>query len=506
MGAATASSAEEIAGGLEKFAAVGQTIGLSYEYATAALTTITAQTRQSEDVVGTALKTIFSRIQGLSLGETLEDDTDLNKYSAALKAVGINIKDSNGELKDMDTILNEMGTKWKTLAKDQQVALAETVAGVRQYNQLVALMDNWDFMQENLRTAAEATGELNNQQEIYLDSLDAHLQKLSAEAEKTYATLFDEDVIKSFADAATGALSVLNSYLTGLGGGLNSIATIGLQATNMFSKQIASGIEQGIENKRVEQRNSEDIKQDIINQHSSQGEKLDNDFAVEEEIKIASKILEIQENLTEEEANQLIEQQKQVGLLTDKIKNYEKIDKNIQNVVKKFNLENDTLEDINNELTDTQDKLKMVKSAIQSIDDSPETRKEALDLLEKEGIVLQENQTAEQALLNFQTQLKDNEKELIQAKKDAEFLNEQDIDVLTAQRDAIKGSVDETYRRKLAEQEIQTVIKGTTTILSSIASIGGIVKTISNEDLSNWEKFKSIASVIALQGVNIVKN
>ena len=142
MGAATASSAEEISGGLEKFAAVGQTIGLSYEYATAALTTITAQTRQSEDVVGTALKTIFSRIQGLSLGETLEDDTDLNKYSAALKAVGINIKDSNGELKDMDTILNEMGAKWGTLAKDQQVALAETVAGVRQYNQLVALMDN----------------------------------------------------------------------------------------------------------------------------------------------------------------------------------------------------------------------------------------------------------------------------------------------------------------------------------------------------------------------------
>jgi hypothetical protein len=31
----------------------------------------------------------------------------------------------------MDDILNEMGAKWDTLAKDQQVALAETVAGVR---------------------------------------------------------------------------------------------------------------------------------------------------------------------------------------------------------------------------------------------------------------------------------------------------------------------------------------------------------------------------------------
>jgi len=45
----------------------------------------------------------------------------------------------------MDNILNEMGAKWETLSKDQQVALAQTVAGVRQYNQLVSLMDNWDF-------------------------------------------------------------------------------------------------------------------------------------------------------------------------------------------------------------------------------------------------------------------------------------------------------------------------------------------------------------------------
>lgn len=55
LGADTASSADEIATGLEKFAAVSNTVGLSYEYAASALTTITATTRQSADVVGTAL-------------------------------------------------------------------------------------------------------------------------------------------------------------------------------------------------------------------------------------------------------------------------------------------------------------------------------------------------------------------------------------------------------------------------------------------------------------------
>jgi TP901 family phage tail tape measure protein len=160
LGAATASSTDEISQGLEKFAAVAETAGLSYEYATAALATVTAETRQSADVVGTAFKTLFARIQGLKLGETLDDGTTLNSYSEALMKVGINIKDSNGELKDMDIILNEMGAKWNNLARDQQVALAQAVGGIRQYNQLIALMDNWDVFQTNLQTIETSTGAL----------------------------------------------------------------------------------------------------------------------------------------------------------------------------------------------------------------------------------------------------------------------------------------------------------------------------------------------------------
>jgi hypothetical protein len=55
LGATTASSSQEIAEGIEKFAAIGDTIGLSYEYAASALATVTATTRQSADTVGTAL-------------------------------------------------------------------------------------------------------------------------------------------------------------------------------------------------------------------------------------------------------------------------------------------------------------------------------------------------------------------------------------------------------------------------------------------------------------------
>ena len=104
-------------------------IGLDFDNAAAALATVTAQTRQSADVVGTAFKTIFARMESLKLGETLEDGTSLNQYSQALAKVGINIKDQNGQLKDMTSLIDEIGNKWQQLSRDQQVALSQTVAG-----------------------------------------------------------------------------------------------------------------------------------------------------------------------------------------------------------------------------------------------------------------------------------------------------------------------------------------------------------------------------------------
>ena len=240
LGAATASSSDEISEGLNKFAAVAETVGLSYEYAASALATVTATTRESADIVGNAFKTLFARIQGLKLGETLEDGTDLNKYSAALKSVGIDIKDVNGEIRDMDDILDEMGQKWTTLNKDQQIALAQTVAGVRQYNQLVALMDNWSFFQENLNTAMTSTGTLAEQAEIYEKSWKAANERVRASAEGLYDSLINDEFFIDLANAAAGFLSILEEIIDGMGGAKGLLLAGSSIITRLASAQIAN--------------------------------------------------------------------------------------------------------------------------------------------------------------------------------------------------------------------------------------------------------------------------
>lgn len=242
LGAATASSSDEISEGIEKFAAVANTVGLSYEYAASALATVTAQTRESASVVGTAFRTLFSRIQGLTQGETLDDGTTLNKYSQALATVGVQIKDTNGELKGMDEILDDLGSRWDTLAQDQKIALAETVAGVRQWTQLIALMDHWDFFKENLAMAQDADGALEQQAEIYAESWEAARDRTKAAAEDIYDSLINPDFYIKVDDLITPLLSGTADVIDAMGGMNGVLAASVLLINKVYGDKIAESL------------------------------------------------------------------------------------------------------------------------------------------------------------------------------------------------------------------------------------------------------------------------
>lgn len=237
LGAATASSSDEIAQGLQKFAAVADTVGLSYEKATAALATVVAETRQSADVVGTAFKTMFARFQGVTLGETLEDGVGLNKYSQALATVGVNILEANGNLKDMDTILDELGAKWNQIGNAQQVALAETVAGTRQYAQFMAIMENYDKILANQKLGAGAEGTLQKQADIYAESWEAASKRVKAALETIYDNLINDKFFIGVNNVIADLLDGVNGFIKGLGGVKGILSTVGALITQSLAKE-----------------------------------------------------------------------------------------------------------------------------------------------------------------------------------------------------------------------------------------------------------------------------
>lgn len=327
LGAATASSTDEISAGLNKFAAVAETVGLSYEYATAALATVTATTRESADVVGTAFKTLFARIQGLKLGETLDDGTTLNKYSEALAKVGISIFETNGEMKSMNNILDEMGTKWGTMSKDQQTALAQTVAGVRQYTQLMALMNNWDYFKENVEVAKESTGTLQKQAEIYAESWEASSKRVKAAAEGIYDKLLDEQFFIGVNKILEGTLSQVGNLVDGLGGLPGVLSVISSLMLKAFGKDIVNSMERMAYNIKLSSKVGREEILQLRKDANKQMASMNDDGSIsgstsvdvyKQESKLQEEILQKTFELEARNKSLTEEEQKQVGLLVDK--------------------------------------------------------------------------------------------------------------------------------------------------------------------------------------------
>jgi TP901 family phage tail tape measure protein len=110
LAASSATSYEELANGLSKFAAQAKVAGLSIDFAMGMLAKGVETTREAPETIGTAIKTILARMRELTdYGKTLEEGMDVNRVERALGQVGIRLRDANGQFRDMEQVLVEVG-------------------------------------------------------------------------------------------------------------------------------------------------------------------------------------------------------------------------------------------------------------------------------------------------------------------------------------------------------------------------------------------------------------
>jgi len=165
-----------------------------------------------------------------------------------MKELGFSVLDMNGNLRDMGEVMEEIGNRWGELTREQQVSLAQTMAGQRQYSNLVALFDNFDEYNRALNTAQNAAGTLQQQQDIYMESTAAHLNQLKASMEDIYDSLIDNDSINGVADALSNVADFVANFIDSLDGGIGLLKTLGAIGVTVFSEQIAKSIGTTINN------------------------------------------------------------------------------------------------------------------------------------------------------------------------------------------------------------------------------------------------------------------
>ena len=244
---------------MSKVASAAASLGVGEDQLAAQLSTIISVTRQAPETVGTALRTVYARITDIKAGLD-EDGVTLGKYSGDMAKIGINVLDLNGNLRNMGEVMEEIGNKWSTMTQEQKIYLAQTMAGQRQYSNLMALFDNFDKYESALKTAQNAEGKLQEQQDIYMDRLSTHVQQLTTATEHMWMGLVDTDGFKDVIDGLTTIVEKVDKLFQSIGGGKNLLQSLIPIVMSLTSKTIASGINTMIINSQLEKRQLRDQK------------------------------------------------------------------------------------------------------------------------------------------------------------------------------------------------------------------------------------------------------
>ena len=255
---------------MSKVASAAAAMGVGEDQLAAQLSTIISVTKQAPESVGTALRTIYARISDIKAGLD-EDGVTLGNYSGKMADLGFNVLDATGHLRDMGEVIEEIGGRWQDLTREQQVSLAQTMAGQRQYSNLIALFDNFEEYNKALNTAQNAAGTLQEQQDIYMESTAAHLDVLRASVEEIYDSLADTDSINGLIDGLSTAATFAANLVDGLGGGSAVLKALGSIGVTVFSEQIAKGLNTTITNLQVAKENAQQFDQALQATRNWQG-------------------------------------------------------------------------------------------------------------------------------------------------------------------------------------------------------------------------------------------
>lgn len=297
IAANSATSYDEIATALSKVASQANLAGMSIDYTTALLAKGLETTREAPETMGTALKTVIARMREISdYGETLGGDTDVNNVESQLAYVGIALRDTNGELRSTEEVLDELGKKWTELNSNQQAAVAKALAGTRQQSRLIAMMTDYERVIELQQISERSAGATLAQMETYLEGMDAALNKVNVAWESIVTNLVNNEFIISLVNGFSSVLNIIGRIFSTTSTLAPVMALMVMHATSLGAKKLEEYKIAKLQQKIDKEKRINDLKDFITARKKT----------LEEEKQLKLKIIDKEvenDKITEAEAN-----------------------------------------------------------------------------------------------------------------------------------------------------------------------------------------------------------
>lgn len=173
---------------------------------------------------GTTMRSMLTRLST----DAGASSKKLGALGVMTEKLGVQVFDTNGEMRDWGDILKEAREGWGDLSEQEQLAAAKMIAGQTGMSGFMAIMnaseEDFNKLEESIATSSGAAEDMSK---VKLDSLAGDVQMLNSAFDVLKITLFDDlkGPLRELVQFATGAIDRITKALEkgGLEGGIEQL-------------------------------------------------------------------------------------------------------------------------------------------------------------------------------------------------------------------------------------------------------------------------------------------
>lgn len=204
-----------------------------------AMITGMAEITQSANEGGSALKILAMRLRGYDeetqsytndIEELSGKVADLTKTAETPGGISLFTDDTKQTYKDTYTLMEDISKIYDKLSDKNRAELLEVIAGKNRGNQIAALIQAFQSgqVQKAYEASKNSEGSAQQEQERWLNSIEAKQQQFSSKFQKLSTDVLSSDFVKGAVDFGSGFLGFLDGAIKKIGIFKTAVGTAGI--------------------------------------------------------------------------------------------------------------------------------------------------------------------------------------------------------------------------------------------------------------------------------------
>ena len=238
LGNEFAVTSADIGEGISNSASSLATAGNDFDQATSMIVGMSEIT-QSANEAGNALKVVSMRLRGYDeetqsytndVEELSGKVADLTKTAETPGGISLFTDDTKQTYKDTYTLMEDISKIYDKLSDKNRAELLEVIAGKNRGNQIAALIQAFQSgqVQKAYEASKNSEGSAQQEQERWLNSIEAKQQQFSSQFQKLSTDVLSSDFVKGAVDFGSGFLGFLDGAIKKIGIFKTAVGTAGI--------------------------------------------------------------------------------------------------------------------------------------------------------------------------------------------------------------------------------------------------------------------------------------